>query len=547
MSGAVDAYALFEALTGRKIDRTTLAISEPSTPSTTSFNGYEQEQEHGFIQVPQMASTGKLPRPDQPPKDFELNVGATNPYALVEAILGYRLDYSSPNVASLISSVLATDYDELFDMKHKSVLYAGLDYDEDKKQTYELQRQDINILHDWDFQTPDLSAVQTLADLEQVGISNVGATKIKTARLQNGKLHLVLDAGCITRTASNRNITRTVNEMVTRFRAQDERSFGCPPNTAWRDLEENVLKNVSQKLAHSLSQQLDLNSGRKDAASNAHAVVSSSHQLHQQPLFFDGPVQGATSNSWLIAALFSVYWSDIAIIHQCFRGDGLKRAADDPIRHVIKMYNKGGRRNNAEDRTLLVDYQVPIHKNMKEPVYCRSASRTDTWPSLYEKAYSMWIQRSDVDRADAAQTAYGDPVKAMAQIDGKRPQYFFTRSHSKVEILSIVRASSLQRKTVSPMCAYTHPTGSEFRGANMVANHAYSVLGWADYGARQYIVIRNPWGVTEPRGLSSYPGVIDRVDESIWPQASMLVAGGVLAVDVDVFGDYFACVGRTVV
>lgn len=534
MSGTIDPYALFEALTGKKIDRTTLAVLEAST-STAAFAN--DDDDFAFADYHQTPSLGKLPVPDRPPKDFELNVGATNPYALVEAVLGYRLDYNTPNVAQLISSVLATDYDELFDMKHKSVLYAGLDYDEKENRTYELKREDINILHDWDFQTPDLSGVQTLADLEQVGLSDLGATKIKIARLQNGKLHLVLDAKSITRTASNRNITRTVNEMVTRFRAQDERSFGCPPNTAWRDVEEHIFKNATQKLISNFNHQFDLGH-KEDDTMNIYADKKAIH-------FFDGPVQGATSNSWLIAALFSVYWSDIAIIHQCFRGDGLKRSPDDRIRHVIKLYNKGGQRNNAEDRTLLVDYQVPIHKNMKEPVYCRAASGNDYWPTLYEKAFAMWIQRSDVDRADATQTAYGDPIKAMAQIDGKKPQYFFTKNHKNSEVLSLVRGCSLNFKTVSPMCAYTYPTGDEFRGANMVANHAYSVLGWADYGGRQYIVIRNPWGITEPKGLSSCPGVIDRVDVSIWPQASMIDAGGILAVDAGMFDKYFACIGRT--
>lgn len=532
-SGPIDPYALFEALTGKKIDRTTLAMYEASS-SKTEANDEDFEDIQDFHEKP---SIGKLPRPDRPPKDFELNVGATNPYALVEAVLGYRLDYSTTKVARLISSVLGTDYDELFDLKYKSVLYAGLDYDEEKGQTYELKREDINILHDWDFQTPDLSGVQKLADLEHIGLDKVGETKVKAARLQNGKLHLVLDVGSITRNASNRNITRTVNEMVTRFRAQDERSFGCPPNTAWRDVEENVLRKATQKLVSNFN--LDLDSKNDESLS----IYADQKRLQ----FFDGPVQGATSNSWLIAALFSVYWSDIAIIHQCFRGDGLKRSPDDRIRHVIKLYNKGGERNNAEDRTLLVDYQVPIHKNMKEPVYCRAASGNDYWPVLYEKAFSMWIQRSDVDRADVTQTAYGDPIKAMAQIDGKNPQYFFTKNHNNKEIISLVRGCSLNFKTVSPMCAYTYPTGTEFRGANLVANHAYSVLGWANYGRRQYIVIRNPWGITEPSGLVVYPSLLDRVDASIWPHAAMLDAGGILAVDAEVFGEYFACIGRTIV
>ncbi|PVH91272.1 hypothetical protein DM02DRAFT_706022, partial [Periconia macrospinosa] len=95
-------------------------------------------------------------------------------------------------------------------------------------------------------------------------------------------------------------------------------------------------------------------------------------------------------------------------------------------------------------------------------------------------------------QANTAQIHNGDPIKAMAQINGRDPQYFFTDRHSTHDVLGLVRSCSVNYKTINPMCAYTHASGHMFRGSNLVANHAYSVLGWSSFGQKQYIILRNP-------------------------------------------------------
>ena len=500
-----------------------------STPSGTS--GTFTEIYDDLTDFKHGSTIGKEPQPDHPPKDSEVNVGAINPYALVEAVLGHKLDRSSTNVARIISDILQTDYDELFDMKHNSVLYVGLKLNEKERRAEELNRQDIKILQKQDLETPDLSRVQKLGDLEQIGLEDVNQTKVKMARLQNGKLHVVLNAHSIARTLSNRNITRTLNELASPFRVEDERSWGVPPNCAWRNIEETVFENSTRRVLSDFNNRFRL--GFQDY-NNMNMFADSNHVRR-----IDGPIQGATSNSWLIAAMFSVFWADPTAIHQIFRGDGLKH---NRLRHNIKFHDKGGR-NNADTRTIQVDYEVPINKTSNEPVYCRASGGTDYWPALYEKAFAMWIMHSNSDRPDITQTAHGDPIKAMAQIDGREPQYYFTEKHD--DLAGYVRHYCVGFKTMSPMCAFTYASGNMFRGSNLVANHAYSILGWSNYGDGQYIIIRNPWGVTEPRGLMSYPGLLDRVEPAFWPPACLLDSEGVMAVEAHAFREYFACIGRT--
>jgi hypothetical protein len=42
-----------------------------------------------------------------------LNIGAINPYALTEALLGRKIDWKLPKSYKLISDTLQTGYDEL--------------------------------------------------------------------------------------------------------------------------------------------------------------------------------------------------------------------------------------------------------------------------------------------------------------------------------------------------------------------------------------------------------------------------------------------------
>jgi len=258
---------------------------------------------------------------------------------------------------------------------------------------------------------------------------------------------------------------------------------------------------------------------------------------------FDDPVQGATSNSWLIAAIFSVFWADPSIINRCTRALGLPSNKEEKKRTLaVKFHDKGGH-NNAGSATIEVNYEIPINNSDDQPLYAHSSDGCEIWPSLYEKAFTKWITGGSTDRPDITQTHNGDPIKAMAQINGRDPQYFFTEKHSASELVGVVRSCSVNFKTIQPMCAYTYATGDMYRGSNLVANHAYSVLGWTSSGQNLYIIVRNPFGVTEPAGLTSYPGLVDRVEPEFWRPASLLDQGGVLALEVSSFKEFFACIG----
>ncbi|KAI1370571.1 cysteine proteinase [Hypoxylon crocopeplum] len=549
----IDAYALFEALTGHKIDRRSMS-------SKTMSEDYEVLDNDRDDRDDRDDKLGQEPSPDEPPKD--VNVGAINPYALVEAMIGHKLDRHALSTARIISDVLQTDYEELFDLKHNSVLFAGLKLNEQDRRAEELSEKEMRILEERDLVTPDLSRVKKLNDLEKIGLKEIGDTRIKMARMQNGKLRLVLDGQSLGRTVGNHDVTETINELALPFRRGKEDREWTPPNGSWRDMSETFLGSIPRRFmtgGSPLSSLLGFGSDR--------------NALREQYIHrFDDPTQGASSDSWLIAAIFSVFWANPAMINRSSRlisGGGPTDRARRTL--SVRFHDKGGR-NNADTDTVEVDCQIPVNNSTDMPIYARSSDGYETWPALYEKAFIKWMTRGgggggghdgddnrddnnnnrriqdqdqNGDHVDLTQAHNGDPIKAMAQINGREARYYFTEQHSGSELAGLVRSCSVNKRTISPMAAYTHATGDMFRGSNLVANHAYSVLGWVSEGQddNQYIIVRNPWGVTEPRGLTSYPGLLDRVEPEFWPPAALLDRDGVFSVEVQAFKKYFACIG----
>lgn len=591
----IDPYRLVEALTGRRLER------QASSSKTVSESDYDD-----LFDVKTLAEDNDNNRhqrgqsPDAPPKD--VHVGAINPYALVETLLGRKIDRCSTNSARVISDVLQTDYDELFDMRHDSILYAGLKLNERERRAEEMHERDMQILEESDLITPDLSRVEKLDDLEQVGLrdTEMGRMRVKCARLQNGKLRLVLDAPhSMGKRVSNRQVTMTLNELVTPFRMKGHHHW-TPPNSSWQDMYGVLMRNMARSMINDMrnfqiggmgrdlmgyrNRSLDCCESRANSPNGFSRSSGFNGYIALQQNQFDDPVQGATGNSFLIAAIFSVFWADPCAINRATRaticgnenGNNRDGNRDEKRRTLsIRFHDKGGK-NNAKTDTVEVNYEIPINNSNNEPMYCRSSDGCEIWPSLYEKAFAKWTTGTSSDRPDITQASNGDPIKAMAQINGHEPHYYFTHRRSAYELVGLVRLFCVNTKTIHPMAAYTYATGwyhdrcndrddreggdinenngrrnrlnmpqacNIYRGSNLVANHAYSVLGWAEQGERQYVMLRNPWGVTEPAGLNSYPGLLSRVEPEFWRPAEMLDNGGVIAIEAEMFKEVFACIG----
>jgi hypothetical protein len=423
----------------------------------------------------------------------------------------------------MLSSVLQTDYEELFDMEFDSILYAGIKLNDRGEMAEPIPAKDMHTLTESDLVTPDFSRVDKLGDLDSMGLKNINDIKVKHAVMSNGNLRLTLEPKSLGKTLSSSEMTTTLRELCTPFRV-DKKAKWTPPNGTWTD---------------------------------------TGHCYRQGATIFSNPVQGATSNSWLIAALMSVAWSDPSVIKHCTRRahSPSVSCSNDSHKHrdcslSIKLHSKGGD-NDAPTSTVTVNCELPINNSSSLLMYCRPSSMNyysshpsyltgEIWPALYEKAFAKWLTTShhdssssssssarslssasqreasagllyaplstasttttagytttasyfSEDHPDITQTAHGDPVKAMAQLTDKDPQYFLTSSRRGSDLLGLVRTHCVNQRTIYPMVCWTRPSSDKFRGCTLVGNMAYSVLGWAAPQERKhYIILRHPWYV----------------------------------------------------
>jgi hypothetical protein len=429
-------------------------------------------------------------------KVTNLNVGAINPYALTEALVGRKIDWSKRASIEIMEDALETDYDELFDMKFNSPIYAGLKLN-DKNMAEPVTASEMTIRGDNDPETPDVSGLTNLSELKKLGVKSLNTTKIRSGVLTRGVLNLKLDIPQMDHTLSKTRLSKPLATILLGKAASS--GDWTPENGIWKDTGD-FFKDVTE---------------------------------------FSDPVQGAIGNCYFIAAVAAIAWADpYRIVHRN-RATG---TGETERVNAIQFYSKGGGKD-APTKLVEVSDKTLVRTSNNLPIYCRSRDSGEIYPALYEKAFAKWILKTNSDKPDITKTAFGDPVKATAQLNNKTPHYYNTSSRTGDQLYSIVRENSMSYKTIHPMTAWTYGSSKDYTGTNVVGNHAYTVLGWAYKNNKKYIVLRNPWGVTEPAGINTYQGVLSFFDKSFWRPINMVGNDGVFAIEANSFQNLFAGLG----
>jgi hypothetical protein len=256
---------------------------------------------------------------------------------------------------------------------------------------------------------------------------------------------------------------------------------------------------------------------------------------------FSDPVQGAVGDCYLIAALSSVAWARTYDIAHRTRATGLSQ--QQFVDQVT--FFEGAKKILVE-----VTETVPVN-SAGNFLYARSSEAGEIWPAVYEKAYAKWRLGAPGDHPNILGIAGGDPILAAAQLTGLSRNYYATKSTSADTLWTKVRENAISRKTFNPMVAWTYSSGEKspdkvnYGSANLVANHAYSVLGWDYRNGAKYIVLRNPWGQTEAsKDLLS--GTFTAWDAPYykgpgwWRSVSLAANDGTFGLRIETFKKYFA-------
>ncbi|MEI6651278.1 MAG: C2 family cysteine protease [Chlorobiaceae bacterium] len=255
------------------------------------------------------------------------------------------------------------------------------------------------------------------------------------------------------------------------------------------------------------------------------------------------PVQGALGDCYFIAALASVAWARPYVIADRTRatGTGQQQFVD-----MIEFFS-GGKSVKVEVTELL-----PLVSPGNTFIYARSSEAGEIWPAIYEKAYAKWRTNAAGDQPNYDPIAGGDPVAALQQLTGLTPYYIGNSSLTADGIWQKIRASCISCKTFNPMVAWTYGTAPSpsvnYNSAHLVANHAYSILGWSYVNNQEYVILRNPWGSYEAT-LNVTGGTWTAWDQPYyggagwWRPISMSTNDGIFALRADTFKDYFAGFG----
>lgn len=431
---------------------------------------------------------------DTAPK--EMFVGAINPYALTEAITGKQFDWKNPQSIHILEETLEKNYADLFDIKNNSPLFTGLKL-ESNNTVKKMSEDELKVRTNAQRESIDLSQFSQLKDLSEVGVKKLDTVSIKESKLVRGKLNVVLNIPKLDNTITNKTTTLQIKHIVWPLLINKSGEWN-PANMTWKDMG-NFFDDVVE---------------------------------------FNDPIQGAVGNCYFISAIAALAWSDPYSIEHKVRATGV---GETQRVSAIQFYSKGGGKD-APSKLIEVKDETLVNNSNNKAVYCRSNDAAEIWPAVYEKAFAKWITKNNTDKPDITQTAYGDPVKAIAQLNNKTPNYYYTNTRTGEDLYGIVRQNSAGGKTIYPMVAWTYGSGN-YSGSNIVANHAYTILGWALVNGKKYIILRNPWGVTEPIGINSYQGIVSFFDNTFWRPINFIGNDGVFALEADSFKYYFEGLG----
>jgi len=431
------------------------------------------------------------------------SIGVVNPYALAELVRGRRIDWAAEDAPAVLEEVLGKPYEELFDPQYRSPLYPGLEVTESgavEVRGLDDLDLDVELEAGPEVTDPDVSRLERLEDVtDLLDAEDVRRLEVRNPEVVSpGTLRLDVRLPEAERRLSPfRTIPRDVLESITDLRPAED--GWTPPNAEWRDPGD----------------------------------------FFEETAEFHDPIQGAVANCYYIAALSAVAWATPYRISHRTRATGETQQA---FVDMVEFYS-GGTAERVE-----VSEAVPLRMPANAPIYARSSEPGEIWPAVYEKAYAKWTTGTGGDKPDITATAYGDPVGAAAELTGLGRHYYLTASNSASDLWNRVRANSRSYRTINPMVAWTYssaanaPTAIDYAAANVVANHAYTVLGWAYQGGTRYVVLRNPWGNTEAT-TGEMAGVWTAYDESFWRHVNLPDVDGSFAVDAGTFKAYFQGLG----
>jgi hypothetical protein len=473
------------------------------------------------------------------PGDSRRDVGAASPRALAELRAGRRIDWSCEDEPKLLQQQLGMPFKELFDPKFGSPIYAGvpLDFSHRRCSVHVDGSTDINKLFN---QSPN-SRILIEHGLVSESVLSSPTTNVRLFAAgiadQIGRELQSLNEPCH-RLANPQQVGRAAELAVAGRLTEMGQATLIEPGKLLRKLDREYVIIPPDWLQLVLS---DLNFGLPGEYF-VHAPTATS------------PVQGALGDCWLIAALASVSWTRPELMAERIRRENptgdVESANDQDSGHADFRFDFTDVLTIPLGFiTLTIPFTFPIWVGEEVPqsgggyVYARSSVAGEVWPAVIEKAVAVWRSGGNADfprSADYGHLNGGDAAWACHILTGGSAWYHWADAN---DTWSTIQSHCSNARANSPLVAWTwgssddSPNKVDYAGANLVADHAYSILGTWETNKRQYVVLRNPWGYHEGT-LNVATGTWST--QEAWGTASLtLPGGGVFALEIHTFREYF--------
>ena len=266
----------------------------------------------------------------------------------------------------------------------------------------------------------------------------------------------------------------------------------CHPSTepGWHGQGDQWLARFGQAIQESVQSghSTDPLGGDVAGMSLAQWVKQGPYMPSTGPDLFD-PIQGATGDCYFVAAMASCAWTRPTQLAQI-----ATRVGPDRLRFQL-----GAGEVITSERVptaILAAYQ---------PVFARGNRIDAQWPGVLEKAWAIYRtgDRNDRPNITAIDNEYihsrggrNPTFDVIPLLVGGQLFWHLSTFRSDDAFFDLLATyCTPDGRARVPMVAGTYTDGGFVDRTGLVANHAYSVLGFGFHrDGRKFVVLRNPWG-----------------------------------------------------
>jgi hypothetical protein len=208
------------------------------------------------------------------------------------------------------------------------------------------------------------------------------------------------------------------------------------------------------------------------------------------PLFVDGVKssdvrQGAIGDCFFPSAVAAIAHQNPKAIENAITET---RNAAGEREFNVKFYSRTGR---MEMVTVDADLYT---RSWGGPLYGTTTGTNDTtkmelWFPILEKAYAKW--KGSYDKIGNG----GSASDVFTAITGKTTTSMSTGWDSSDALFNAIKAAGDKKQ---PMAAGTFDDEKKYANTGVYGDHSYSLLGAEEVGGKKYVLLRNPWGESEP-------------------------------------------------